>query len=228
MVIKILKVRSLNLDYSQEKVTVLCRTNAKIIENIIDKHNKAIFVVGGIQETLTLAKSGYALFRGKYQAVTHKKIKQFQDWAAMLRFNHQYQDAELTLLAGLIKRYGYRFDEVIKQVENANYTNTEVEADFVFSTIHKSKGREWQNVIVEDDFLIFANKMSIAQILSNELEEMNLIYVAITRAINNLHIRLGVSSFIRRLTNDTEEDFNSYNTIQDNDALVANNVIAVA
>ena len=123
----------------------------------------------------------------------------------MLHFNHQYQDAELTLLANLIKRYSYSFVDVIKKVENANYTHTESEANFIFSTIHKSKGREWRNVIVEDDFLIFSNNTSIATIISQEQEEMNLIYVGITRAINNLHMRAGVYGFIKKLVGDTED-----------------------
>jgi hypothetical protein len=42
--------------------TVLCRTNARIIEKILtfQKHN--LHVVGGVNEILNLAKSGYALF----------------------------------------------------------------------------------------------------------------------------------------------------------------------
>ena len=86
----------------------------------------------------------------------------------MLHFNHRYQDAELTLLANLIKRYSYSFADVIKKVNNANYMYTESEANFIFSTIHKSKGREWRNVIVEDNFLIFSNNASIATTLSQE------------------------------------------------------------
>lgn len=218
-----------NLDECQESVTILCRTNAKIIEEIIERHDKPIFVVGGVSEMLNLAKSGYALFKGDKKNITHRKIKQFKDWSAMLHFNHQYQDAELTLLANLIKRYSYSFSDVIKKVENANYTHTESEANFIFSTIHKSKGREWRNVILEDDFLIFSNNTSIATIISQEQEEMNLIYVGITRAINNLHMRAGVYGFIKKLVGDTEDQYEEQTTNAENvSPSIIGNELAIA
>ena len=62
-----------NLDESSESVTILCRTNAKIIEEIIEKYQKPIFVVGGVSEMLNLAKSGYDLFTGDKQNIIHKK-----------------------------------------------------------------------------------------------------------------------------------------------------------
>ena len=205
----------INLNNCKESVTILCRTNAKIIEEIISRCDKPIFVVGGVHEMLNLAKSGFALFKGDKKAITHRKIKQFKDWKSMLRFNHQYQDAELTLLANLIKRYNMAFAGVIKKVENVNYTRVESEADFIFSTIHKSKGREWDNVIVEDDFLVFTNNSSVPTIISQEQEEMNLMYVAITRAKYNLHMRARLYNFIKKLScykNELEEDISIIET----------------
>ena len=165
---------------------------------------------------LNLAKSGYALFTGDKQNIIHKKIKQFKDWSAMFHFNNQYQDPELTLLANLIKCYSYSFPDILKKVENANYTRTESEANFVFSTVHKSKDREWRNVIVEDDFLILRNNTNTATIVNQAQEEINLIYVGITRVINNLHMRAGVHGFIRKLAGDTESRQEKQDTNTDN------------
>ena len=195
----------INLDECKEPITTLCRTNAKIIEEVIKRHKKPIFVVGGVHEMLNLAKSGYALFIGNKRGVKHRKLKQFKDWKAMLYFNHKYQDAELTLLANLIKRYGESFLGVIYKIENANYTNHESDAEFIFSTIHKAKGREWKNVIVEDDFLIFSNNSSISLILSQEQEELNLIYVAVTRTMHNLDMRVGLHNFIKKLVGENKK-----------------------
>lgn len=62
------------------RFTVLCRTNARIIERILhfQKHN--LHVVGGVSEILNLAKSGYALFRGNMGDVEHIKLKHFKSW----------------------------------------------------------------------------------------------------------------------------------------------------
>jgi superfamily I DNA/RNA helicase len=86
----------------------------------------------------------------------------------------------------------------ISKIENANYVS-EVLAEVTLSTIHKSKGREWDNVRIEDDFLIFNNESTIDDILKQDTEELNLIYVAVTRAKGSLYINNGVGAFITRL-----------------------------
>ena len=178
--------------------TVLCRTNARIIEVILRNKNKMLHVVGGIDEILNLAKSGYALYINDKRNVRHIKLKQFKSWDGMISFNNRYQDPDITFLAKLIKEYGYGFKNVISKIENANYV-PEALAEVTLSTIHKSKGREWDNVKIEDDFLIFNNESTIDDILKQDTEELNLIYVAVTRAKGSLYINNGVGAFITRL-----------------------------
>ena len=138
-------------------LTVLCRTNARIIEKILTFQKQKLHVVGGVSEILNLAKSGYALFSGSPNKVEHVKLKHFKSWSAMLAFNNKYQDPDITFLAKLIKEHGSSFKNIIKQIEDACYVG-ESEAAVTLSTIHKSKGREWDNVVLEDDFIILPMK----------------------------------------------------------------------
>lgn len=178
--------------------TVLCRTNARIIEKILAFQKHKIHVVGGVSEILNLAKSGYALFSGSPNKVEHVKLKHFKSWSAMLQFNHKYQDPDITFLAKLIKEHGSSFKNIIKQIEDACYVDESMAA-VTLSTIHKSKGREWDNVVLEDDFIIFTNEVPLEEILVYDVEELNLIYVGITRTKANLLLSTGVSSFLKRL-----------------------------
>lgn len=178
--------------------TVLCRTNARIIEKILTFRKQKLHVVGGVNEILNLAKSGYALFTGNKDRVSHSKLKYFKSWDAMLRFNHKYQDPDITFLAKLIKKHKRSFKNIIKQIEYACYVEDSI-AEVILSTIHKSKGREWDNVILEDDFIIFTNEVPLEAILVYEIEELNLIYVGVTRTKANLLLSSGVSSFLKRL-----------------------------
>jgi len=178
--------------------TVLCRTNARIIEKILTFRKQKLHVVGGVNEILNLAKSGYALFTGNKDRVSHSKLKYFKSWDAMLRFNHKYQDPDITFLAKLIKEHKRSFKNIIKQIEDACYVEDSI-AEVTLSTIHKSKGREWDNVILEDDFIIFTNEVPLEAILVYDIEELNLIYVGITRTKANLLLSSGVSSFLKRL-----------------------------
>jgi len=178
--------------------TVLCRTNARIIEVILGNHHRRLHVVGGVEEILNLAKSGYALYKNDKRNVKHIKLKQFKSWSAMISFNNRYQDPDITFLTKLIVKHSFDFKNVISKIENANYVS-EATAEMTLSTIHKSKGREWNNVRIEDDFLIFNNDELIEDILNHDMEELNLIYVALTRAKGSLYINNGVGTFITRL-----------------------------
>jgi superfamily I DNA/RNA helicase len=187
--------------------TILCRTNARIIEKILAFQKQKLHVVGGVSEILNLAKSGYALFSGSPNKVEHVKLKHFKSWSAMLAFNHKYQDPDITFLAKLIKEHGASFKNIIKQIENACYVG-ENEAAVTLSTIHKSKGREWDNVVLEDDFIIFTNEVPLEEILVYDVEELNLIYVGVTRTKANLLLSTGVSSFLKRLETFTAKRMN--------------------
>lgn len=178
--------------------TVLCRTNARIIEKILAFQKQKLHVVGGVSEILNLAKSGYALYRGNKDKVSHSKLKHFKSWEAMLHFNHKYQDPDITFLAKLIKEHKGSFKKIINQIEDACYVE-EGKAEVTLSTIHKSKGREWDNVVLEDDFIIFTNEVPLEEILVYDVEELNLIYVGVTRTKANLLLASGVSSFLKRL-----------------------------
>jgi superfamily I DNA/RNA helicase len=187
--------------------TVLCRTNARIIEKILAFQKQKLHVVGDVSEILNLAKSGYALFSGSPNKVEHVKLKHFKSWSAMLAFNNKYQDPNITFLAKLIKEHGSSFKNIIKQIEDACYVE-EGKAAVTLSTIHKSKGREWDNVVLEDDFIIFTNEVPLEEILVYDIEELNLIYVGVTRTKANLLLTGGVSSFLKRLENFTTKRMN--------------------
>ena len=59
--------------------------------------------------------------------------------------------------------------------------------------------------------------------------EMNLIYVGITRAINNLHMRAGVYGFIKKLAGDTEDRQEEQTTNTENvSPLIIGNEFAIA
>ena len=187
--------------------TVLCRTNARIIEKILAFQKNKLYVVGGVNEILNLAKSGYALFTGNKDKVSHSKLKHFKSWEAMLHFNHKYQDPDITFLAKLIKEHKGSFKKIINQIENACYVEESM-AEITLSTIHKSKGREWDNVVLEDDFIIFTNEVPLEEILVYDVEELNLIYVGVTRIKANLLLSSGVSSFLKRLETFTTKRMN--------------------
>ncbi|MGI7349520.1 3'-5' exonuclease [Campylobacter coli] len=58
----------------------------------------------------------------------------------------------------------------------------------ILSTGHKSKGLEWNNVEIIDDFLNIKQELEEREQITIAKEELNLLYVAVTRAKNSLNI----------------------------------------
>ena len=193
--------RTINSVVTREKpksYTYLCRTNAGLISRVIDNVKKKLHVVSGTAEVLELAKSGFALYKGNNEQIKHNKIRGFKDWEALKKFKDDFEDPDVTFLVNIIDRYGDRFDEVIEQVENARYVKAE-DADIIFSTIHKAKGREWENVVIGDDFTLFNQDDGMLELLKEHSEEFNLLYVAITRAKYKLYLEKDADKFMKRV-----------------------------
>jgi len=84
----------------------------------------------------------------------------------------------LSSVIQLIEQYGvYELSATLNKVKN----NTASDSDVTISSAHKSKGLEWDKVILADDF-----RTIDAPGYSDE--ESNLLYVAVTRAREVLDI----------------------------------------
>jgi superfamily I DNA/RNA helicase len=99
------------------------------------------------------------------------------------------KDTNLTLLINFFEKYENNSTNVLRNLENVSQVK-EKEADLIVSTIHKAKGREWDNVVIEDDFKL-SEKTSD--------EEWNLLYVAITRAQKTVCLRGNLLADIKKV-----------------------------
>jgi len=162
--------------------TSLCRTNNKSIEVILNNLDKKIHLVGNNIKYMTLfLNSGYALYKNNLKMVKHDLLKGFQSWEHMLSEykNSEDKDSDLALIISFVEKYENNLTDTLKNLENASQVK-EKEADLIISTIHKAKGREWDNVVIEDDFKLSEKTSS---------EEWNLLYVAVTRAQKTLCLK---------------------------------------
>ncbi len=77
--------------------------------------------------------------------------------------------------------------KLIKAIEKSSVKKQE-QADLILSTGHKSKGLEWNNIEIIDDFLNIKQELEERDQITIAKEELNLLYVAITRVKNSLSI----------------------------------------
>ena len=104
-------------------------------------------------------------------------------------------DVQLGMMVEIVKEYGNEIPKIIKAIKDKHIKNDEKEkAEMIFSTVHRSKGMEYDAIQIVNDFI---NEEKLEKIkidhqekadLSKLNEEINLLYVAITRTRNSIHI----------------------------------------
>ncbi len=180
---------------------VLARTNhgllIKAIEYMSEKKNvKHIYFEGNIN-SYTYAEEGASLYdilnlyNGKRRLIKDQLIKSMKDMLALENYIKKTEDVQLGMMLEIVKEYGNSIAGIIQRIKDKHVDNDEKDkAEMIFSTIHRSKGMEYDNVQLADDFITKAGL--VEKLDDNPVdklnEEINLLYVAITRAQNSLFI----------------------------------------
>lgn len=152
--------------------TFIARNNATLIQECIDKMLEGFkcCLLADTKSTVNLMRAVFFLWKDQVQFVKDDRVSSFQSWDILMAFAKLEADNELLGAINFILRNKDRTLEALSLLEKAGQYS-EQEADIVLSTAHKSKGREWNNVsLSEEDFSL------------KDKHEMNLYYVAITRA----------------------------------------------
>jgi superfamily I DNA/RNA helicase len=160
---------------------VLCRTNARAVETLIEHHEAGIpaRVEGGGNDVRQLAQAAKQF--KETGRTWHPDLVAFGSWAQVQDFVEQdHAGADLATAVKLIDRWG----------ENAIIDALDKQADadrarVVVSTAHKAKGLEWGVVRVATDFPA-PKPDDDAKEFDLSREDMMLAYVTVTRAKNHL------------------------------------------
>ena len=101
------------------------------------------------------------------------------------------------MIVEVVKEFGNRLPGLISELKG-NHTASKEDADIIFSTVHRCKGMEYDEVTLLKDFITEEKlKKLIAQKGGEKIspadtqrlsEEINILYVAATRAKNRLVI----------------------------------------
>ena len=172
----------LNQPSPGERLTILSRTNAYVIQNLIEALAADIptAVVGGdgwARTQIGLLNAMDELYATN--STNHPELAGFADWNAFtdyVTFESEAQD--LRPLYNLYSNYGH--GTLVNALERT--TSNEKDAQLILSTGHKAKGREWEHVAIDADF-----SMSVP-IDGYSDEMLALLYVVATRAQQSLDV----------------------------------------
>lgn len=168
------------------KDAILCRTNATAMMHLIDglRFGHKVALQADSQRLIRFADASEKLKIGK--PVKHiPELAYFQNWTEVLEYTETNEGSDLKSLVKIIDDYGSR---ALKSA--LNHLSTPDKADYVISTAHKSKGLEWQNVQIADDYNFYLDKDEETGETELDIkdDELRLLYVACTRAKNQLNI----------------------------------------
>jgi len=170
---------------------VVSRTNAAIFEEAVSlrRDPRPFHFVGG-PASLRFDKivDAHWLWRNELARVRDPYLRSFGDFGELRQLADDTEDAELRMLTKVVLKYGPQVPALIEEIE-AKHRNTLPEGGLkafdgiTFCTAHKSKGLEFRQVALTDDFPLMFDKEKNA-VGPGDLadEDVNLLYVAVTRA----------------------------------------------
>lgn len=160
--------------------TVLCRTNAICLKYLLEAHinNKKVKFIGDTGKMIKYINGIMALRSGK-QAFGALSI--FKNYRELLEYANSKFGGEIKTLINILNDCKQK-DITVEQLKLIllNSKNTK-KPDIIISTAHATKGLEFKNVILANDFRSHKEE-------DFELQDCNLLYTAATRAINSLDV----------------------------------------
>ena len=207
----------------------LGRTNLALLVDAIAQWQhgniKKVYFEGNIN-SYTFADEGaslydvLSLYNGKLDKIRDKLIKEMKSMWQLEEYIQKTEDSALGMIVEVVKEFGNRLPGLINELKQ-NHTATKEEADMIFSTVHRCKGMEYDQVSLLNDFM---NENKLKRIIKEKgedftlaeknrlAEELNILYVAATRAKNKLIISAEINPLHSVQLAPTQLSINNYSS----------------
>jgi F-box protein 18 (helicase) len=184
------------------------RTNLGLLLNAINyitdnRKVKHIYFEGNIH-SYTYADEGaslydvLSLYNGSRDRIRDKLIGSMNSMDELEEYIESTEDAQLGMMMEIVNEYGNEIPRILKNLKDLHTGDEDrAKAEMIFSTVHRAKGMEYDTVHLVNDFITgqkldriikeaAADKQPVDKAKLNE--EINLLYVAVTRARHKLYV----------------------------------------
>lgn len=192
----------------------LCRSTVGLFKKMVDLVAKdpqsRLYIEGGLwgNDFLTnnrLLSDIYYLFADQPKKVKGRMVKGFRHIQSLQNFAKNTGNREIGSLIDLVFKYKGAVFHLKDQVI-ASLVKKKTEASAIFSTVHKAKGQEYATVHLDDTFVTYDDVLKLSEAIHTQMEifgklqpdmadainrmneEINIRYVAITRAMNKVNL----------------------------------------
>lgn len=196
------------LDRSQTYCTI-ARTNAGLFDAAVEslKTGKPFHFIGGTERyRFDAMMDAYHLKNGEVELIRDATLKQFNSLPELKDAATATDDRELKFLAKITECYGQRIPGLIEELKRrhvADATPHTLQGGIVFTTAHGSKGLEFEQVLLTNDYIeLTDDKENLEAAVNLPDSELNLLYVAATRAERAIHLNDTLRTFLRTIQRD--------------------------
>lgn len=180
---------------------IIARTNLglllRAIEHVTENRGvKKIYFEGNIN-SYTYAEDGTSLYdvlnlyKDQKFRIRDRLIRSMRDMSDLEQYIEKTGDPQLGMMVEIVQQYGDRIPGILAKIKSMHVENDKRnEAEIIFSTVHRCKGLEYDEIELVNDFI---KEDSIIRLKTDPkrkepldvaklTEEINLLYVAATRA----------------------------------------------
>ena len=182
---------------------VIARTNAVIFDeavNFLSTGRRFHFVGGTEGYRFEKVLDAYYLSVGERGLVRDPYLRSFDSFDALAQLAEETEDPELKHLVRVVIDYGHRVPKLVDEIQSRHAPLEKAEwasFDGIFlSTAHKAKGLEFEQVWLADDYMRFFEDGREIQPLEAVVAEVNLLYVALTRAKAAIRLNEGFAEWL--------------------------------
>lgn len=165
---------------------ILCRTNAQVVEAVLEtlENDLRPHVVGSLLDVEIFCNEALKLQAGKLS--THIDLAGFETWQQAQKYARSNVGSDIAMLVRLVDRF-----TAPVVLAACGKSVPEAQADVTISTIHRAKGREW------DDVQVRFSPFAPGQTNYPPDEALRLAYVGTTRAMRRLDVRWLRAGWVR-------------------------------
>lgn len=172
--------------WDNTKVTTLSRTNAELFRIAAPVRGEGIHWVGGVENyRLDLVMDAYHLFIRERSLIKDDLMRRkFASWDEYVRYADDANDGEAKVLTKVVEEFEDGIPELVEDIRKNAVLDSD-DATMTLTTAHRSKGLDWDFVRISDDFKVLEEAENIAANhpeADMPIQDINLLYVAITRA----------------------------------------------
>lgn len=175
----------------RKRCALLTRTNLSLFSHAmaLRSRNARFRFERDIEKVLWQTLDVYWLANGKTSEIRNDWIRSFKDIRSLEDYAEKCEDFSLKGMSQIVRKYSSDFPGAIFDMAAINRIDAgeRCEDEVVLSTIHASKGQEYERVHVDSDV---AENMTAALESDGDRynEEVNVAYVGFTRALDSLSL----------------------------------------